>query len=114
MNNKQYILILIIFSIFSIKANAQTQPINPGNEIIKYYEHSNIPAYYKFSGNTNITEDQFISWIDSKYQLNSNISFQLEKTEIDQLGLTKNQYIQNYNHIPIENSRYSTLARTAK
>ncbi|MBT7994768.1 MAG: PKD domain-containing protein [Bacteroidetes bacterium] len=114
MNNKQYILILIIFSIFSIKANAQTQPINPGNEIIKYYEHSNIPAYYKFSGNTNITEDQFISWIDSKYQLNSNISFQLEKTEIDQLGLTKNQYIQNYNHIPIENSRYSTLARNGQ
>lgn len=110
---KQYIFALLLCS-FTFYSGAQSVNLTPGKEMSRYYDHSNIPAYHKLSGFSVIPEDQFTSWIQNKYQLNSAFRFQLVKTEKDPLGLSYHKFIQSYQNTPIEFSSYSTLSRDGR
>jgi bacillolysin len=114
MKSTKYIFHLLVFLFVFSSGFSQNQSVNSRKEIIRQADNSRIPSYYQLATSDVVSEDQFISWLRSKFDINTQLDFQVVKTEKDLLGLHKTQYIQSYNQCPIEFSRYSSLSRNSQ
>jgi Zn-dependent metalloprotease len=76
--------------------------------------NTELPAYIKFDEGKQIRSSEFVSWTKRQFNLSSEIDFQLQKSEQDDLGFIHERYIQTYKGIPIDRAEYIVQVKNGK
>lgn len=106
-NFTNFTVFLLLFLSFSITSNAQVfegftaDSILKGARILRFDAQNNNLQYAQFEENDQIYEEQIFSYWSKIYNLNSDYSFSLIRSEKDDLGLIHNRYQIQYKKTPI-------------
>ena len=87
-------------------AKVSAQNLSQGDEIVYFNDESKLPAYFKFRQNDRMHEDMLFGWLNTRFQLQNELTFRFVKSESDQLGMVHQRYQQQYKDVPIEFSMY--------
>ncbi|MCB0477987.1 MAG: M4 family metallopeptidase [Crocinitomicaceae bacterium] len=81
----------------------QADEIVRGSQLVRESNYSPIPSYVSFRPGSEKDPSTFILWLQKNFKVDANISFELIRTEQDQLGMTHSRYRQTLNGNPIQN-----------
>ena len=111
---KKILLILSVFSAFSLFANNETTILRgkkaaekiANSEVVRLKAFTNIPNYVKFKKGKEIPFTMLERWLNQFHTTEGRHGLKLIKQEVGKLGLTHYRYQQTINGIPVELSAF--------
>ncbi len=78
----------------------------PGSTMIRYTNQRTSPDYIRLSNSKRLTQQEGLKWISGVLGMKENETFELSRTETDQLGMTHYMYQHLYSGVPVMHSEY--------
>ncbi|MCC7298324.1 MAG: M4 family metallopeptidase, partial [Bacteroidia bacterium] len=92
----------IVFASICYVSTAQIQ--NPTLSNLSLDKRTGLPRYAEFSAPSGFTEVAFLDWFMKKYQFKPGVTFEILRTDVDDIGFTHSRYKQYYKGIEVLHS----------
>ncbi len=110
------LLIVSLLTVFSgfgqkIHTDQAAERLYSGAELVRESKHSELPSFIRMKESDRIPVGIFNSWMAENLELNSNMNFEVIRSENDELGFTHTRMRQTYRGIPIESATWLSHAK---